>query len=79
MTNTHAHPSTNGTGVRSQPGKSNRSSELDVALPSLDALSEDQLPHDAGDFRLVDRRILEELKQIDDYFGKEKNDVAVEK
>jgi polyisoprenyl-phosphate glycosyltransferase len=33
----------------------------------LDALSEDQLPHDAGDFRLVDRRILDELKQIDDY------------
>src|ERR1051326_288999 len=33
----------------------------------LDALSEDRLPHDAGDFRLVDRRILEQLKQIDDY------------
>jgi polyisoprenyl-phosphate glycosyltransferase len=33
----------------------------------LDALSEDHLPHDAGDFRLVDRRILDELRQIDDY------------
>ena len=33
----------------------------------LDALSEDHLPYDAGDFRLVDRRILEELRQIEDY------------
>ena len=33
----------------------------------VDALSEDQLPHDAGDFRLVDRKILEELRRIDDY------------
>ena len=32
----------------------------------VDILSEDNLPHDAGDFRLVDRRILEELKQMDD-------------
>jgi glycosyltransferase involved in cell wall biosynthesis len=33
----------------------------------LDALSEDHLPNDAGDFRLVDRRIIDELRQIDDY------------
>jgi dolichol-phosphate mannosyltransferase len=28
----------------------------------IDRLSEDRLPHDAGDFRLVDRRVLDELK-----------------
>ena len=33
----------------------------------IDLISEDDLPHDAGDFRLVDRRILDELKFIDDY------------
>lgn len=33
----------------------------------IDFLSEDKLPYDAGDFRLVDRRILDVLKQIDDY------------
>ena len=33
----------------------------------IDALSEDSLPHDAGDFRLVSRRVIEALKQIDDY------------
>ena len=33
----------------------------------IDVLSEDSLPHDAGDFRLVDRRILDELKKFDDY------------
>ncbi|MCL4474256.1 MAG: glycosyltransferase [Actinobacteria bacterium] len=33
----------------------------------IDKLSEDNLPHDAGDFRLVDRKILEALKQCDDY------------
>jgi dolichol-phosphate mannosyltransferase len=32
----------------------------------IDWLSEDELPHDAGDFRLVDRRILDELKTITD-------------
>lgn len=32
----------------------------------IDALSEEDLPLDAGDFRLVDRRVLEELKKIDD-------------
>lgn len=32
----------------------------------IDALSEDELPHDAGDFRLVDRRVIEELKKIED-------------
>ena len=30
-------------------------------------ISADDLPHDAGDFRLVDRRILDALKEIDDY------------
>ncbi len=30
-------------------------------------MSADDLPHDAGDFRLVDRRILDALKEIDDY------------
>ncbi len=33
----------------------------------IDLLSEDHLPHDAGDFRLVDRMILEELGKIEDY------------
>jgi len=32
----------------------------------IDYLSEDQLPHDAGDFRLVDRRIIEELQKLED-------------
>jgi len=33
----------------------------------IDSLSEDDLPLDAGDFRLLDRRILDELKKFDDY------------
>ena len=33
----------------------------------IDGLSEDRLPHDAGDFRLVDRVIIDELRGIDDY------------
>lgn len=33
----------------------------------IDLLSEDKLPCDAGDFRLVDRRVLDELKKIEDY------------
>jgi polyisoprenyl-phosphate glycosyltransferase len=33
----------------------------------IDALSEDRLPLDAGDFRLIDRRVINELKRIDDY------------
>lgn len=32
----------------------------------IDALSEDRLPHDAGDFRLVDRRVIEELRKVED-------------
>jgi len=32
----------------------------------IDFLSEDSLPHDAGDFRLVDRRVVEELKHLYD-------------
>lgn len=33
----------------------------------IDALSEDELPLDAGDFRLVDRRVLDELQKFEDY------------
>jgi len=33
----------------------------------IDFLSEDQLPHDAGDFRLVDRRIVDEIKKLYDF------------
>lgn len=33
----------------------------------VDALSEDNMPHDAGDFRLLDRRVLDELARIEDY------------
>jgi glycosyltransferase involved in cell wall biosynthesis len=33
----------------------------------INKLSEDYLPPDAGDFRLIDRCILEQLKQINDY------------
>jgi len=32
----------------------------------LDSLSEDELPVDAGDFRLLDRRVLDELKKYED-------------
>src|SRR5208283_3888920 len=32
----------------------------------IDRLSEDSLPLDAGDFRLIDRKILDELRRIDD-------------
>lgn len=32
----------------------------------IDSLSEDDLPLDAGDFRLVDRRVLDELRNLDD-------------
>ncbi len=33
----------------------------------IDSLSEDSLPHDAGDFRLLDRCVLEELRKFEDY------------
>jgi polyisoprenyl-phosphate glycosyltransferase len=33
----------------------------------IDRLSEDRLPHDAGDFRLISRRVLDALAQVDDY------------
>jgi dolichol-phosphate mannosyltransferase len=33
----------------------------------IDSLSEDDLPLDAGDFRLLDRRVLDELRSFDDY------------
>ena len=33
----------------------------------IDSLSEDPLPHDAGDFRLIDRRVLNELLKFEDY------------
>lgn len=32
----------------------------------IDALSEDRLPLDAGDFRLVDRSVIEEMRRFDD-------------
>lgn len=32
----------------------------------IDSLSEDELPLDAGDFRLLDRRVLEELRKFED-------------
>jgi glycosyltransferase involved in cell wall biosynthesis len=32
----------------------------------IDYLSEDRLPHDAGDFRLVSRNVVEALRQLDD-------------
>lgn len=32
----------------------------------IDALAEDELPHDAGDFRLVDRRVVEVLRNTHD-------------
>lgn len=32
----------------------------------IDRLSEDNLPHDAGDFRLVDRRVLDQLRDVRD-------------
>jgi len=32
----------------------------------IDALSEDQLPHQAGDFRLVSRRVIDVMDQVDD-------------
>ncbi len=32
----------------------------------IDFLSEDRLPHDAGDFRLVDRQVLDVLRQLED-------------
>jgi dolichol-phosphate mannosyltransferase len=33
----------------------------------IDALSEDHLPHQAGDFRLVSRRVVDLLREVDDY------------
>jgi dolichol-phosphate mannosyltransferase len=33
----------------------------------IDLLSDDDLPRDAGDFRLVSRRIVDLIKQVDDY------------
>jgi len=33
----------------------------------IDFLSEDELPLDAGDFRLLDRRVLDELQKFEDY------------
>lgn len=43
----------------------NSSRKLFYRLISL--LSEDELPLDAGDFRLVDRSVLDELRKTDDY------------
>ena len=33
----------------------------------IDILAEDDLPHNAGDFRLVSKRVIDAMKQIDDY------------
>jgi dolichol-phosphate mannosyltransferase len=33
----------------------------------IDALSEDALPHDAGDFRLIDRKVIDELAAMNDH------------
>lgn len=33
----------------------------------INALSEDHLPPDAGDFRLISRRVIEALEEVDDY------------
>lgn len=33
----------------------------------IDSLSDDPLPHDAGDFRLIDRCVLDQLLQFEDY------------
>lgn len=33
----------------------------------IDWLSEDDLPHDAGDFRLVSRRVVDVMREVDDY------------
>lgn len=33
----------------------------------IDILAEDELPRNAGDFRLVSRRVIDAMKQIDDY------------
>lgn len=33
----------------------------------VDFLSEDKIPNDAGDFRLISRRVIEELRRIDDH------------
>lgn len=32
----------------------------------VDVLSEDPIPRDAGDFRLISRRVIEELRRIDE-------------
>jgi polyisoprenyl-phosphate glycosyltransferase len=50
---------------RKEPGRINFLRKVFYRL--IDLLSEDHLPYDAGDFRLVDRLVLEELKKIEDY------------
>ena len=37
-----------------------------VFYRTLDSLSEEHLPHDAGDFRLLDRKVVEVIRKIDD-------------
>ena len=55
-------------GVRSSRKESRiKSGMRSIFYRLIDALSEDALPHDAGDFRLVDRKILDALKKFDDY------------
>jgi glycosyltransferase involved in cell wall biosynthesis len=43
------------------------SSTRKVFYRLIDSLSDDPLPHDAGDFRLIDRCVLDQLLQFDDY------------
>lgn len=38
-----------------------------VFYRTIDYLSEDRLPHDAGDFRLISRRVVDAIREVDDY------------
>ncbi|MCW5772526.1 MAG: glycosyltransferase family 2 protein [Rhodospirillaceae bacterium] len=52
---------------RSRPGDSRLlAAARRVFYRLIDRLSEDRLPHDAGDFRLVDRRVLDQLRFVRD-------------
>ena len=55
-------------GVRGQRPKENRLLYYGRRLfyRAIDAISEDRLPYDVGDFRLVDRCVLEQLRHIND-------------
>lgn len=52
---------------RSRPNESRTLHNLRKLFYRLvDFLSEDQLPHDAGDFRLIDRCVLDQLRKVTD-------------